>query len=91
MFDEMLRPLLELLDAVDCYFDPLITPTPRLSSGSAPGWARSSAQLAETARAGALVSEAAWIHRARGTQAGMKRALELVTGAKRWLSIIPMD
>jgi hypothetical protein len=27
-----------------------------------------------------LVAEAAWIHRARGTRAGLKRALELLTG-----------
>jgi phage tail-like protein len=79
MFDELLRPLLELLDAADCYFDPKLAPMPMVEYlGTWVGeqllqsWPESAKRR--------LVGEAAWIHRARGTRAGLKRALELVTG-----------
>ena len=81
MFDEMLRPLLGTVDAVDCYFDPLITPPAFVEWLGAwvgeelsPSWPDRSRR--------ALVSEAAWIHRARGTHAGIKRAVELVAGCE---------
>ena len=81
MFDEMLRPLLETVDAVDCYFDPLMTPpafvdwlASWVGEELSPSWPDHSRR--------ALVSEAAWIHRARGTQAGIKRAVELVAGCE---------
>jgi phage tail-like protein len=81
MFDEMLRPLLETVDAVDCYFDPLMTPpafvewlASWVGEELSPSWPDRSRR--------ALVSEAAWIHRARGTQAGIKRAVELVAGCE---------
>jgi len=81
MFDEMLRPLLETVDAVDCYFDPLLTPpgfvewlASWVGQELSPSWPDHSRR--------ALVSEAAWIHRARGTQAGIKRAVELVAGCE---------
>jgi phage tail-like protein len=81
MFDEMLNPLLETVDAVDCYFDPLMTPpafvewlASWVGEELSPSWPDRSRR--------ALVSEAAWIHRARGTQAGLKRAVELVAGCE---------
>jgi phage tail-like protein len=81
MFDEMLMPLLETVDAVDCYFDPLMTPpafvdwlASWVGEELSPAWPDRSRR--------ALVSEAAWIHRARGTQAGIKRAVELVAGCE---------
>jgi phage tail-like protein len=77
MFDTMLTPLLETVDAVDCYFDPLMTPpafvewlASWVGEELSPAWPDRSRR--------ALVSEAAWIHRARGTRAGIKRAVELV-------------
>jgi phage tail-like protein len=79
MFDELLRPLLEMLDAADCYFDPRLTPMPMVEYLAT--WAGE--ELMQSWPEGAkrrLVSEAAWIHRARGTKAGLKRALELLTG-----------
>ena len=81
MFDEMLRPLMATVDAVDCYLDPLITPpafvewlASWVGQELSPSWPDHSRR--------ALVSEAAWIHRARGTQAGIKRAVELVAGCE---------
>jgi phage tail-like protein len=79
VFDSILRPLLEQLDAIDCYFDPDLTPAnllPWLGSWLGEELPRS---WPESARR-ALLREAAAIHRARGTQSGLKRALELVTG-----------
>jgi phage tail-like protein len=81
MFDTMLTPLLETVDAVDCYFDPLMTPpafvewlASWVGEELSPAWPDHSRR--------ALVSEAAWIHRARGTRAGIKRAVELVAGCE---------
>src|SRR4051794_12711292 len=79
IFDELLRPLLEMLDAVDCYFDPGLAPMELVE------WLATwvGEDLMQSWPEGAkrrLVGEAAWIHRARGTRAGLKRALELVTG-----------
>ena len=81
MFDEMLRPLLETTNAVDCYFDPLMT-TPAFVDWLA-SWVGEELSPAWPDRSRrALVSEAAWIHRARGTRAGIKRAVELVAGCE---------
>jgi phage tail-like protein len=81
MFDEMLLPLLETVDSVDCYLDPLLTPqafvdwlASWVGEELSPAWPDRSRR--------ALVSEAAWIHRARGTKAGIKRAVELVSGCE---------
>lgn len=81
MFDEMLRPLLETVDAVDCYFDPLMTPPAFVDWLASWVGEELSPSWPDHARR-ALVSEAAWIHRARGTQAGIKRAVELVAGCE---------
>jgi phage tail-like protein len=79
VFDAMLRPLLQQLDAMDSYFDPYLTPTeilPWLET-----WVSLSTQRTLSAPARrALLREAALLHRARGTHACLKRALELVTG-----------
>jgi phage tail-like protein len=77
----MLRPLLEQLDALDCYFDPRMTPPELLPWLET--WVSISTQrtLSEPARR-ALLREAAMLHRTRGTHACLKRALELVTGCE---------
>lgn len=79
VFDDLLRPLLEQLDALDYYFDPLLTPVellPWLERWIGEETLRS---WPETARR-ALVKEAAVLHRSRGTKACLERALHLVTG-----------
>jgi phage tail-like protein len=79
IFDAMLRPLLTHLDAVDYYFDPRMTPAELLPwLGSWLGEALPESW--PTASRRALIAESATIHRARGTKAGLKRALELLTG-----------
>lgn len=79
IFDSMLRPLLQQLDAMDYYFDPRLTPPELLSWLET--WVSEETQrtLSEPARR-ALLQEAAILHRTRGTHACLKRALELVTG-----------
>jgi phage tail-like protein len=81
VFDSIERPLLQMLDAIDCYFDPALTRVELLP------WLATwvGEDLPETWSASArraLIKEAASIHRARGTKAGLKRALELVSGRK---------
>ena len=79
VFDELLRPLLQTLDALDSYFDPTLTPAelvPWLAT-----WVGEEMPVSwPMAARRAMVKEAATIHRMRGTKAGLKRALELVTG-----------
>jgi phage tail-like protein len=79
VFDSMLRPMLEMLDAIDYYFDPDLMPSDLLSWLG--NWVGEELPRSwpESARR-ALIREAASIHRTRGTQAGLKRALEVVTG-----------
>ena len=81
LFDEMLRPLLATIDSVDYYLDPLLTPpafvewlASWVGEELSPAWPDRSRR--------ALITEAAWIHRARGTRAGIKRAVELVAGCE---------
>jgi phage tail-like protein len=81
MFDELLIPLLETVDAVDCYFDPLMTPPAFVDWLASWVGEELSAAWPDRSRRG-LVSEAAAIHRARGTRAGIKRAVELVAGCE---------
>ena len=80
IFDSMLRPLLQQLDAMDCYFDARLTPPELLSWLET--WVSEQTQrtLSEPARR-ALLQEAAVLHRTRGTHACLRRALELVTGS----------
>jgi phage tail-like protein len=81
IFDSMLRPLLQQLDALDYYFDPGTTPSellPWLETWVTDGTLRT---LAEPARR-ALLREAAILHRTRGTAACLRRALELATGCE---------
>jgi len=79
VFDSILRPILQQLDAIDYYFDPRLTPTELLA------WLETWVSdeilrtLSEPARR-ALLQEAAILHRSRGTHACLRRALELVTG-----------
>jgi phage tail-like protein len=79
VFDSILRPLLQQLDAVEYYFDPRVTPPELLPWLET--WVSEETQrtLSEPARR-ALLREAATLHRTRGTHTCLKRALELVTG-----------
>lgn len=79
VFDSMLRPLLQQLDAMDYYFDPRLTPPEMLAWLET--WVSPDIQrtLSVSARR-ALLQEAAILNRTRGTHACLKRALELVTG-----------
>ena len=81
MFDQMLRPLQETVGAIDCYLDPLMTPPAFVEWLASWVGEELSGTWPDRSRR-ALVSEAAWIHRARGTQAGIKRAIELVAGCE---------
>jgi phage tail-like protein len=79
IFDSVLRPLLEMIGAVDSYLDPALTPAGMVGwlatwvgEELAPAWP-------EEARR-ALAGEAVALHRERGTGAGLRRALQLVTG-----------
>jgi len=78
VFDSMLRPLLQQLDALDYYFDPHLAPAELLSWLET--WTSEEARrtLSEPARR-ALLKEAAILHRTRGTAACLRRALELIT------------
>jgi phage tail-like protein len=79
IFDSLLRPLLQQLDAVDHYFDPMLTPPELLPWLEKWIGAETLRTWPEPARR-SLVKEAAVLHRTRGTRACLKRALELVTG-----------
>jgi phage tail-like protein len=79
IFDAQLRPLLQMLDALDCYFDPDLTP-PELLPWLA-GWVgEDSTDVKKVSSTRSLIKEAAAIHRSRGTRKGLKRAIELVGG-----------
>src|SRR2546423_12198480 len=52
MFDEMLRPLLETVDAVDCYFDPLMTPPGFVEWLASWGWEEVSPSWPDRSRPG---------------------------------------
>jgi phage tail-like protein len=70
-----------MLDAVDHYFDPMLTPSdlvPWLA-----GWVGEDASQGWTeADKRGSIRFAAAIHRARGTRNGLKQALELLTGCE---------
>jgi phage tail-like protein len=79
IFDEVLRPIIEAIGSMDGYFDPKLT-----TAGMLPwlaGWVGARPQ-ARTEATRLLVAETAAIHRARGTKGGMRRALEITTGAE---------
>jgi phage tail-like protein len=78
-FDAQLRPVLDVLDAMDCYLDPDLAPSELVSwLGTWLGVA--APQSSPDAARRSMIKQAAALHRARGTKEGLKRALELVCG-----------
>jgi len=81
VFDSILRPILQTIDAVDGYLDPDLAPAALV------GWLATwvgedlEERLPEKTRR-ALVREAASLHRQRGTRAGLRRAIEVLTGVE---------
>jgi len=79
--DEVLAPVVASLDDLAAYFDPLLAPEDFLAWLA--GWC--GIVLDENwplSRGRAVVSAAAELYRARGTRAGLRRHVELVTGGR---------
>lgn len=79
--DEVLAPVPAVLDCIDAYFDPLLSPEDFLAWLA--GWCGMT--LDENwplARRRAVVSAAPELYRGRGTLAGLRRHVELVTGGR---------
>jgi phage tail-like protein len=77
--DEVLAPVPAVLDSIEAYFDPLLAPEDFLAWLA--GWCGMT--LDENwplPRRRAVVSAAAELYRVRGTLAGLRRHVELVTG-----------
>lgn len=79
--DEVLAPVPAVLDSIEAYFDPLLAPEDFLAWLA--GWCGMT--LDENwplPRRRAVVSAAAELYRVRGTLAGLRRHVELVTGGR---------
>jgi phage tail-like protein len=79
--DEVLAPVPAVLDCIEAYFDPLLSPEDFLAWLA--GWCGMT--LDENwplPRRRAVVSAAAELYRERGTLAGLRRHVELVTGGR---------
>jgi phage tail-like protein len=79
--DEVLAPVPAVLDCIEAYFDPLLSPEDFLAWLA--GWCGMT--LDENwplARRRAVVSAAPELYRERGTPAGLRRHIELVTGGR---------
>jgi phage tail-like protein len=79
--DEVLAPVPAVLDCIEAYFDPLLSPEDFLAWLA--GWCGMT--LDENwplPRRRAVVSAAAELYRERGTVAGLRRHIELVTGGR---------
>jgi phage tail-like protein len=79
--DDVLAPVLATLDCLDAYVDPMLAPEDFLDWLA--GWV--GAVLDENAPLAlrrVAVSRAAELHRSRGTVAGLRTSLELLTGAR---------
>lgn len=79
--DEVLAPVPAVLDCIEAYFDPLLSPEDFLAWLA--GWCGMT--LDENwplARRRAVVSAAPELYRERGTLAGLRRHIELVTGGR---------
>jgi phage tail-like protein len=79
IFDSVLRPIVEAIGSMDAYFDPRLTPGDLLPWLA--GWVGAGIQGREDVTR-LLAAETASIHRARGTKAGMRRALAITTGSE---------
>jgi phage tail-like protein len=78
-FDSILRPLIETIDSIDSYFDPDLAPAELLPWLAAWVGAEIDDRWPEEVRR-ALIKETVGLHRERGTAAGLRRALKIVTG-----------
>jgi phage tail-like protein len=79
--DEVLAPVPAVLDCIEAYFDPLLSPEDFLAWLA--GWCGMT--LDENwplARRRAVVSAAPELYRERGTLAGLRRHIELVSGGR---------
>lgn len=79
--DEVLAPVPAVLNSIEAYFDPLLAPEDFLAWLA--GWCGMT--LDENwplPRRRAVVSAAAELYRVRGTLAGLRRHIELVTGGR---------
>ncbi len=79
--DEVLAPVPAVLDSIEAYFDPLLAPEDFLAWLA--GWCGMT--LDENwplQRRRAVVAAAAELYRERGTPAGLRRHVELVTGGR---------
>jgi phage tail-like protein len=79
--DEVLAPVPAVLDSIEAYFDPLLAPEDFLAWLA--GWCGMT--LDENwplPRRRAVVSAAPELYRGRGTPAGLRRHVELVTGGR---------
>jgi phage tail-like protein len=79
--DEVLAPVPVSLDSIEAYFDPLLAPEDFLA------WVASWCGIVldenwPLSRRRAVVSAAAELYRGRGTLAGLRRHIELVTGGR---------
>lgn len=81
IFEDILSPVQASVDVLPQQFDPRLASPPMLAFLA--GWVhtRRPAGIPEE-RWRALVGEAVWLHRWRGTKRGLRRALELVLGTK---------
>lgn len=85
VFDDTLRPIMEQIDSIDAYLDPLLTPDALI--GWLAAWVgEEDREDREQALRRAVVREVAAIHRSRGTKAGLRRALEIVTGGEVYIT-----
>ena len=79
LFDSQLRPVIETIDALEAYFDPALAPRALLPWLAA--WVGEEIDgVPGEASQRALISQAAELHRRRGTRSGLRQALELLTG-----------
>lgn len=77
--DDVLAPVIATLDNLEAYVDPLLAPEDFLAWLA--GWVGVTVnENAPVALHRATVSRAAELHRLRGTMAGLKATLELLTG-----------
>jgi phage tail-like protein len=77
--DDVLAPIIATLDSLEAYVDPLLAPEDFLAWLA--GWVGVTVnENAPVALHRATVARAAELHRLRGTVAGLKASLELLTG-----------
>ncbi|WP_030376830.1 MULTISPECIES: phage tail protein [unclassified Streptomyces] len=84
--DEVLAPILNVLDCLDTYFDPALAPVDFV--GWLAGWVGAETDGTDTSRPQpepklrAAVAAATYLHRVRGTRRGLTEAVRLAFGAE---------